>query len=167
MERSQEWESVILVPPLQFKEGFFVVAHTASSTPRSNLFSSLSMSMSCLCPTPLMRRKKAVKLMLCMKFVAAQALFVKMHILVRHLNHYSIVLNNAVDLVTMKMVQPSSNTQLRVDVKLMSMMLPSLTERKTGLNVVRKKLSGSEHKFLPWTATAVQELRLDILGIAP
>ena len=37
MDRSQECESVILVPPLQFKEGFFVLTHTASFTPCSNL----------------------------------------------------------------------------------------------------------------------------------
>ena len=41
MERSQECESVI-PPPLQLNEGFFVLTHTASFTPRSNQFSSLS-----------------------------------------------------------------------------------------------------------------------------
>ena len=41
---------------------------------------------------------------------ATQTLLVKMHILVRHLNHYSIVLNNTVDLVTTKMIQQSSST---------------------------------------------------------
>ena len=56
--------------------------------------------------------------------------------MVRHLNHHSIVLNNTVDLVTMEMTQPSLNTQLLVDIKLISMMQPSWTERKTGLNVV-------------------------------
>ena len=53
--------------------------------------------------------------------------FVKMHILVRHLNHYNIVLNNTVDLVTIEMIQRSSSTYLRVDIKLMSMMQPSWT----------------------------------------
>ena len=48
--------------------------------------------------------------MLCMKFVASQTLLVKMHTLVRNLNHYSIVLSNTVDLVTMEMIQQSSNT---------------------------------------------------------
>ena len=42
MERSQECENVILVPPLQFNEGVFVLTHTASFTPRSYLFFSLS-----------------------------------------------------------------------------------------------------------------------------
>ena len=37
MERSHECEGVILVPPLQFNEGFFLT-HTASFTPRSNQF---------------------------------------------------------------------------------------------------------------------------------
>ena len=42
MERSKECESVIIVQPLQLNEGFFVVTHTASFTPRSNKVSSLS-----------------------------------------------------------------------------------------------------------------------------
>ena len=36
MERSQLCEGVIHVPLLQFDEGFFVLNHTASFTPRSN-----------------------------------------------------------------------------------------------------------------------------------
>ena len=43
-------------------------------------------------------------------FVTTQTLLVKMHILVRHVNHYSIVLNNTVDIVTMEVIQQSSNT---------------------------------------------------------
>ena len=39
-----------------------------------------------------------------MKLVANQSLLVKMRILVRHLNHYSIVLNS-----TMEMIQQSSS----------------------------------------------------------
>ena len=58
----------------------------------------------------LYKTKNAVDVMLCMKFVATQTLLVKMHILVRHLNHYSIVLNNTVHLVTMEMIKQSSNT---------------------------------------------------------
>ena len=42
MERCQVWESVNPVQQLQSKEGFFVLTHTASFTPRSNQFSSLS-----------------------------------------------------------------------------------------------------------------------------
>ena len=34
------------------------------------------------------KQKKAVKVMLCMKFVTTQTLLVKMHILVRHLKHH-------------------------------------------------------------------------------
>ena len=56
------------------------------------------------------KNKKAVKEMLCMEFVAAKTLLAKLHILVRHLNHYSIVLGNTVDLVAMEMIQQSSNT---------------------------------------------------------
>ena len=41
MERSQEYESVFHVPPLQFKEEFFVLTYTASLIPRSNQFSSV------------------------------------------------------------------------------------------------------------------------------
>ena len=41
MERSHECESVILVPPLQFNEGFFVLTHAATFTPRSNQFESV------------------------------------------------------------------------------------------------------------------------------
>ena len=47
--------------------------------------------------------------MLCMKFVETQTLLVKMHIFVRYLNHYSVVLANTVDLVTIEMIQHSSN----------------------------------------------------------
>ena len=38
MGRSRESESVILVIPLQFNEGFFVLSQIASFTPRSNSF---------------------------------------------------------------------------------------------------------------------------------
>ena len=34
------------------------------------------------------------------EFCATKTLFVKMHILMNHLNHYSIVLDNAVDIAT-------------------------------------------------------------------
>ena len=54
--------------------------------------------------------QKAVKVTLCMKFAATQTLLVKMHILVRNLNHYSIFLDNTADLATMEMIQQSSNT---------------------------------------------------------
>ena len=58
------------------------------------------------------KQQKAVKVMLCMKFVATLTLPVMMHALVRHLNHYSIVLDNIVDVVTMEMIKQSSNTQI-------------------------------------------------------
>ena len=42
MEQAQEYESVILVEPLQFNEGFNVLTYTASLSPHSNQLSSLS-----------------------------------------------------------------------------------------------------------------------------
>ena len=41
-ERSLVCESIILVPPLQFNDVYFVLTHAASFTPHSNQFSSLS-----------------------------------------------------------------------------------------------------------------------------
>ena len=57
------------------------------------------------------KHQKAIKVILCTKFAATQTLLVKRCILVRHPNHYN-VLNNTVDLVTMKMIQQSLNTIL-------------------------------------------------------
>ena len=51
MKRSKERESVILVPQLQFNEGFFVLTHTASFEPRSIQFSSLSKMVTSLTST--------------------------------------------------------------------------------------------------------------------
>ena len=51
------------------------------------------------------KRNKAVKVMLCMKFAATQSMLVMIHILVKLLNHHSIVLDNTVELATMKMIQ--------------------------------------------------------------
>ena len=51
-----------------------------------------------------------------MKFVATQTLLVKVHILVRHLNHCCSVLSNTVDLATMEIIQQSSNIKHQIDV---------------------------------------------------
>ena len=48
--------------------------------------------------------------MLCMKFVATQTMLAEMDILVKNLNHYSIVLYYTVDRVTIELIQQSSNT---------------------------------------------------------
>ena len=55
------------------------------------------------------KQKNVVKVMLCMKFVATQTLLVMMHILVGHLIPYNIAVDNIGDLVTMEMIQQSSN----------------------------------------------------------
>ena len=55
--------------------------------------------------------RKAVKVILRMKFVATQTLLVKRHILMRHPDHYSIDLNSTVVLATMVMIQQTHNIE--------------------------------------------------------